>query len=189
MSVTCLCSFYLFYLHECVSWACTNQSKSWTVDTLDEIFQFWTAEDIIVTFSPIWSLLFVETHTLHVLAKYHTLRNIECYPASEPEISHNLALSSNTFDYLLIVCTLIMQKDETIRWKKENEDEAVAEKISWTLLVYFAEWTGGVEHCSLAVSSRTPAIVERVCVWSVGMNNWWMNQYLHLSWQEMLWIN
>lgn len=43
--------------------------------------------DITVTFPPIWSLLFLQTHTLHVLAKYHTMHDTEALPVSESEIS------------------------------------------------------------------------------------------------------
>lgn len=65
---------------------------------LDKIFLFQSVEDTSVMFSPIWSLLSVQTHTLHILAKYHILHVIETLPASEPETSHDLALPCNSFE-------------------------------------------------------------------------------------------
>ncbi len=52
--------------------------------------------------------------------------------------------------------------------------------MAW--LVYFAKWTGGVEHCSLPVLSRTPAIVcECVCDQQACIIDEWISICIYLG--------
>lgn len=123
------------------------------------IFLFRSARDITVAFPPIWSLLFPQTHTLHVLAKYHTLHDTEALPVLEPEIPQRSLYTTSLSAYCVYAD---MHKDKTIR--KSGCRHSLA------CIFCRMNWRCGT-FC-LPVLSRTPAIVcECVHVRSAGMNN------------------